>query len=88
MTSLRSLRPQTVLTTPVPVSVSDMREPVILQEDKRLASDLHETLGDYIQRNVSYEIQKALAIHIMVSAVLKWNSTISEAAEHASDCST
>ena len=70
-----------------PVSVSDMRKPGILKNDKRLASDLFKTLGGYIQRNHSFEIQTVLAIHIMVSAVLQWNSTILQAAEHASNCS-
>ena len=40
----------------------------------------------YIQRNVSYEVQKGIAIHILVTAITKWDCTILEAAQHAADC--
>ena len=50
-------------------------------------SHISETLLAYTQKNVSYEIQKAIAITIMATAVTKWNCSIGEASNLATDCS-
>ena len=71
------------------VSVGEVHEPAHLQQlvsDNELLSDVCESLGGYIQRNVSYEVQKGIAIHILVTAITKWDCTILEAAQHAADC--
>ena len=68
-----------------PVSEFVVHESEQLQ-DNSLITDIHESLGVYIQRNVSYEIQKARALHIMVRAVQKWCYSIMKAADCASDC--
>lgn len=60
-----------------------MHEAVSLSQtmgDKSVSSNISETLLTYTQRNVSYEIQKAIAITIMTTAVAKWNCSIVEAA--------
>ena len=54
--------------------------------DKSVSSNIAEILLTYTQRNVSYEIQKALAITIMATAVAKWTCSILEAANLAADC--
>ena len=54
---------------------------------KDLPSDMHDYMAGFLQRNASYEVQKALAIHILLVAVHKWGYTVLEAAECASDCS-
>ena len=36
--------------------------------------------------DVSYEVQKAMAINVMVTALQRWNCTILEAAKYAADC--
>ena len=58
-----------------------------LMGDETVSSNLSETLLVYTQRNVSYEIQKVIAIPIMATAVTKWNRSIVEAANRAADCS-
>ena len=40
--------------------------------------DIYDSLGGYKERNTSYEILKALAIHNMATAVQKWNCNILE----------
>ena len=55
-----------------------------LPKIKVLPRDKHDYIAGFIQRNVSYEVQKALAIHILLVAVHKWGYTVLEA---ASDCS-
>ena len=55
--------------------------------DQTVSSNISETLLAYTQRNVSYEIQKAIAITIMATAVIKWNCSIVEAVNRAADCS-
>ena len=45
-----------------------------------------DNLQAYTQRNVSYEIQKAIAISIMATAITKWNCNIVEATSRAADC--
>ena len=54
-----------------------------------IMSAINTTLDDlqaYTQRNVSYEIQKAIALSIMATAITKWNCNIVEAASRAADC--
>ena len=58
-----------------------------LPKIKDLPSDMHDYMAGFLQRNASYEVQKALAIHILLVAVHKWGYTVLEAAECASDCS-
>ena len=59
---------------------------VQLMHDKSMISDISETLLAYTQRNVSFEIQKAIAITIMTTAIAKWGCSIVEAASRAADC--
>ena len=58
-----------------------------LMGDETVSSNISETLLVYTQRNVSHEIQKAIAITITETAVTKWNCSIVEAANRAADCS-
>ena len=58
-----------------------------LPKIKDLPSDMHDCVAGFLQRNASYEVQKALAIHILLVAVHKWGYTVLQAAECASDCS-
>ena len=58
-----------------------------LMGDETVSSNISETLLVYTQRNVSHEIQKAIAITITATAVTKWNCSIVEAANRAADCS-
>ena len=57
-----------------------------LVHDKSLLGTVHSSLAGFIQRNVSFEVQKAIAINMMVTALLEWNCTILQAAQHAADC--
>ena len=45
-----------------------------------------EILASYIQRNASYEIQKAYAVTLMATAMTSWGCNIREAASYAADC--
>ena len=47
---------------------------------------INDKLAGYVQRNVSFEIQKALAINIVVTAITKWQCGIIEATKRAADC--
>ena len=47
---------------------------------------VHGCLAGFIQRNVEYEIHKAIALKIMVTALHDWECTILEAAQRAADC--
>ena len=66
------------------------REPHItltqLMHNKAMISSITETLLTYIQRNVSFEIQKAIAIAVMTTAIGKWGCSVVDAASHAADC--
>ena len=55
--------------------------------DETVSSNISEILLPYTQRNISYEIQRAIAITIMATAVTKWNCSIVEAANRVADCS-
>ena len=43
-------------------------------------------LISYLQRNASYEVQKAVAISIMATAMAKWDHSITSAAQIAAEC--
>ena len=65
------------------------QEPVQLHKlvhNKSVIGKVHDSLDGFLQRNATYELQKAVVIKIMVTALLKWNCTILEAARYASDC--
>ena len=51
--------------------------------EKSVMSDIAEHLMAYTQRNVSYEVQKAIA---MTTAIAKWGCNIGDAASRAADC--
>ena len=57
-----------------------------LVHDKSLLGTVYSSLAGFIQRNVSFEVQKAIAINMMVTALVDWNCTILQAAQHAADC--
>ena len=50
-----------------------------LKQDESVTRSSTETLIVYTQRNVFYEVQKALAINIMITAMSQWNCSIVEA---------
>ena len=74
-------RQSTSESTSAPTSFLEM------MRDDVVINNTTETLTTYIQRNVSYEVQKGQAIKIMVTSIAKWNCSIREAAQHAADCS-
>ena len=43
-------------------------------------------LLSYIQKHASYEVQKAVAISLMVTAMTQWDCNITKAAQVASEC--
>ena len=49
-------------------------------------SSVAEHLLAYTERNVSHEVQKAIAITIMATAISQWGCSILEAANRAADC--
>ena len=48
-----------------------------------MINSINDSIAAFIQRNVSYEVQKAIAINVMVTALQNWNCTIVEAAKYA-----
>ena len=74
--------------TAVPASTNTVHEPSLLQllSDESVVCNIADNLAEYTQRNVAYEVQKALAINIMLTAISKWNCSIVEAATRAADC--
>ena len=75
--------PAAVLPEPAsvePATLSDM------MDDEHIISDASESLLEHIQRIASFEIQKAMAITIMITAITKWDCSILEAASQAADC--
>ena len=77
-------------TTAVPastnVSTNTVLEPSLLLSDESMVSNIADNLAAYTQRNVTYEVQKALAINIMLTAISKWNCSVVEAAAWAANC--
>ena len=59
----------------------------LLQKINDNASNITKCLTSYTQRNVCFEVQKALAINVMVIAISQWNCGVIEAAKCAPDCS-
>ena len=57
-----------------------------LVHDRSLLGTVYSSLAGFIQRNVSFEVQKAIAINMMITALLEWNCTILQAAQHAANC--
>ena len=57
-----------------------------LLHDRAMMNSITENMLAYMQRNVSLEMQKAIAITIMVTAMAKWGCSVVEAASHAADC--
>ena len=51
-----------------------------------MSSAIAETLLAYTQRNVSFEVQKAVAITVMTTAMSLWNSSVLDAANLAAAC--
>ena len=47
-----------------------------LMNDKAMSNETAEVLMAYIQRNVSFEIQKAIAIPIVSTAIAKWGCSV------------
>lgn len=47
-----------------------------------------EMAAAYVQRNASYEIQKAYAISLMTTAMSAWGCSVNEATRIASDCTS
>ena len=47
--------------------------------DKAMSSAIAETLLAYTQRNVSFEVQKAVAITVMTTAMSLWNCSVIDA---------
>ena len=54
--------------------------------EKSVTNDIAEQLLAYTQRNVSHEIQKAIAITILATAMSKWGCNIGDAVGTAADC--
>ena len=57
-----------------------------LMGDKSKCGNIADTLLPYTQRNVSFEVQKVIAITIVTTAIAKWGCSIVDAASHAADC--
>ena len=57
-----------------------------LMHDKAMIGSMTENLLAYTQRNVSFEIQKAIAITIMTTAIAKLGCSVVDAASRAADC--
>ena len=71
------------------VGESAPTEPTTLSDvmvDNHIISDTSEHLQQYINRNATYEAQKAMAITVMTTAITKWGCSILEAANRAADC--
>ena len=58
----------------------------VIKNDAAHLQNAHDILVGYIQRNSPTEIQKAMAVTIMVTAMSKWKYSIVQAAECAADC--
>ena len=61
-----------------------VHEPSNLQkmnDDDVVFCNITYSLAVYTQRNVSFEVQKALEINIMATAISKWNCGVMEAAD-------
>ena len=75
-----------------PVQGGKLRQScTVLHEPSSLLQNMDgDNIGDklagYVQRNVSFEIQKALAINIVAIAISKWQCGIMEATKRAGDC--
>ena len=59
---------------------------VIAKKDQSNIKEDRDHLMAYIQRNTSYEVQKAATITIMATAITLWGCSIAEAATRAADC--
>ena len=70
------------------VSTSAYEPTSLLQKinDDAVFCSITENLAAYTQRHISFEVQKAIAINIMATAVSKWNCGIMEAVKRAADC--
>ena len=77
-------RPAAVLPEPASVEPATLSD---VMDDEHIISDASGSLLEYIQRNASFEIQKAMAITIMTTAITKWGCSVLEAASQAADCS-
>ena len=51
-----------------------------------VSSNIANTLMAYIQRNIPYEAQKAIAISVMAVAMSRWNCSVVDAANRATEC--
>ena len=54
--------------------------------DLAVSGNMAGILLSYIQRNVPDEMQKAIGITVMVNAISKFNCSVTDAANRASDC--
>ena len=68
------------------MTVSEVHELKDLVNDKTLISIFYDSLAAFIERNVSHEVLKAMAIHVMLTALQNQNCTILEASKYAADC--
>ena len=57
-----------------------------LMKNDAVLSNVSKCLNEYIQSNCAYEVQKSMAVKIMLTAMTKWRCSICEAASQAADC--
>ena len=64
-------------------------EPTTLRDamnSDAMVRNVSKRLDEYIQSNCTYEVQKVIAVKIMLTAVTKWGCSVCEAASRAADC--
>ena len=75
--------------TPASTCTSEYEPQVGLKDIMHDTATINKITGNllaYVKRNVPFEVQKAIAITIMTTAIAKWGSCIVDAASHAADC--
>ena len=82
----QGMQPKQRKTVTRPAACKSQQPPTLCRGNQCTITECIEYLMSYIQRNASYEIQKASAISIMGTAITAWGCSIEEAVTRAAAC--